>query len=198
MCKVTFLRGLPGSGKSEWAEQIEKRNPNSTVVLSFDELLHEYDPASYDADYSTAFHKNYREVTNLLHSRLFALVTLGGGEHIIVDNLNLDFEQVCQLAKACDLAGAYELELVNFFITVEDSVRRQQRRKAHTVPEERVRQMDEALRKIYACQFDGKVINLRFDTQEVIVAGNEYHQNDDKEYSVSAVASFNPSKSLLI
>lgn len=199
MTTIVFLRGLPGSGKSEWAK-FNSEGEENVLVLSFDQMLQEYDPVSYDQDYTAAFAKNHREVVNLMMSRLTASTT--NASRIIVDSLNLDFEQVCKLAETCAiLPFVYGVTLVNFFISVEESIRRQQRRKGHTVSEEKVRLMDVALRKVYDCNFPGSVINLRFDTQELIVV-NKFSDFDENDKEIvghtSASGSFAPEKSLLI
>lgn len=196
MSKVIFLRGLPGSGKSEWAKYYLDARPKGTTVLSFDDTLKEYDPVTYDNDYTTAFHKNYKEVTNLLMSRLIALVA--ADEDVVVDSLNLDYEQVCGMATTLGtLRYVYDVQLINFFISVEDSVRRQQRRKGHTVTEEKVKQMDLVLRKVYTCEFPGDVINLRYDTQELITVVTRTNE-DDSQYTQAHSGSFAPDKSMLI
>lgn len=191
MTRVIFLRGLPGSGKSEWASYYAEGREN-VHILSFDTILREYDPAAYDEDYTAAFHKNYREANNLLISRVTAHCTgfpYPVGD-VIVDTLNLDYQQVCSLAAALlAIDPANSALLVNFFISVEDSIRRQQRRKGHTVSEDRVRQMDVALRKAYTCEFPGTVLNLRFDTSEIITVSDDVGASQ---------VNFSPELSLLI
>jgi predicted kinase len=199
MSHIIFLRGLPGSGKSEWAKY-NQEGDEDVLVLSFDQMLQEYDPVSYDQDYTAAFAKNHREVVNLMMSRLTASTHYT--TRIIVDSLNLDFAQVCGLAEACRLLNSvYGVTLVNFFITVEESIRRQQRRKGHTVSEDKVRLMDVALRKVYDCNFPGDVINLRFDTQELITVRSVDEYNEEGVIvteTKSEGGSFAPEKSLLI
>lgn len=198
--EIIFLRGLPGSGKSEWAEYYQTKVDKEAVVLSFDEVLYEYDPASYEADYTAAFHKNYREVVNLIISRITGQAVGGNVNTVILDMLNLDYDQTCKLADAVFAIDRYvKVRLVNFFISVEDSVRRQQRRKSHTVAEERVRQMDVALRKLGSCNFPGPVVTLRFDTSELITVYEVGSENTSSGTTLrTCTASFDPNKSMLI
>lgn len=80
---VVMMAGLPGSGKSTFAERYVTVNGNKPVVLSTDKLREElYGDPSIQGNYKTLFDEVYRRLRNHLKN----------GEHVIFDATNIKKE----------------------------------------------------------------------------------------------------------
>ncbi len=81
MKKVIITKGLPGSGKSTWAKDLQRRHPQAYKRINKDELR-----AMLDDGHHTPQHEAFVvEVRNLLIGR-----ALAAGKHVIVDDTNLN------------------------------------------------------------------------------------------------------------
>lgn len=80
---VVMMAGLPGSGKSTFAERYVTVNSNKPVVLSTDKLREElYGDPSIQGNYKTLFDEVYRRLRNHLKN----------GEHVVFDATNIKKE----------------------------------------------------------------------------------------------------------
>lgn len=197
LTEVIFLRGIPGSGKSEWSRAFCSGVNGGVKVLSFDATLAHYDSAGYQSDYSACFAKNHKEVMNLMYSELTAAVSSKSYDFVIVDNLHLDYDQVCKVAEAVKNLGV-TVKLVNFFVSVEESIRRQTRRSAHLVSKDKVETMHHIMENSVGDAFPGDVVTHRFDTQELFTCHNEFDNFGDLVLSECFDADVDPSKTLVI
>ncbi len=80
MKKVILLRGLPGSGKSTYAKQLQTNNPGMYKRINRDEMRAMLD----DGQFSRSNEKFVLQLRN--HLIVTALIN---GKHVIVDDLNL-------------------------------------------------------------------------------------------------------------
>ena len=101
MTKLTILRGISGSGKSTWARQ------QNAIVVSRDSIRHETMgiPADeyYKVEKSVLFDRE-QMVTRLQDAMITA--SLRAGKDVIVDNTNVEFKFVKQIAKIGYREGA--------------------------------------------------------------------------------------------
>lgn len=94
MTKLTILRGISGSGKSTWARQ------QNAIVTSRDSIRHGMLDFTYDEWYGWPVdRRNDMEgvVTELQNASIAAL--LKAGKDVIVDNTNIQWKFVKQIAK---------------------------------------------------------------------------------------------------
>jgi len=108
MTKLTILRGVSGSGKSTWARQ------QNAIVTSRDAIRHGMLDVTYDEWYGWPVEKrNDMEnvVTELQNASVAAL--LKAGKDVIVDNTNIQWKFVKQIAKIGYRYGA-EVEVKVF------------------------------------------------------------------------------------
>lgn len=80
MLQVIIMKGLPGSGKSNWAKQKIAENPNSYKRISKDDLRDMLD---------NGIHSNDAEKFILATRDALITMALHGGKHVIVDDTNL-------------------------------------------------------------------------------------------------------------
>lgn len=87
MAEIVYLIGLPGSGKSTWAEAYVRKNPN-TFVYSTDRLIDAF-AAERGMTYSEAFGKvSFAKMKAQLEQELRSAIAAGA--NIIVDQTNVD------------------------------------------------------------------------------------------------------------
>lgn len=144
MSKLTIIRGVPGCGKSTWAEA-QAGNP---VIVSRDRIR--------AALFGTADQDYYKVAKEVLRSRE-DLVTeiqnsaiaagLAGGHHVIVDNTSTRWPEVRTLADIGFKTGA-EVEVKVFDVPLSVAVERNAARAAaggRDVPFEAIKRMHDAL-----------------------------------------------------
>jgi predicted kinase len=139
MNQVVIMRGLPGSGKSYYADKLSKQNASiicsadsffETIVLTTDALI-----GSYTGMFQTEYHFDATKLP-VAHAKCFSnfLNALKAQyKHIIVDNTNIHKWEYQNYEAAASLAG-YSVQIVEFrAITIED-IKICIRRNTHNVP----------------------------------------------------------------
>lgn len=136
MKKVIILRGLPGCGKSRYAEKLKKEN-GVCIVCSTDDYFMVDDlsqgimrgevPMVYRFDPTKLVEYHQRCLNFFLGSLRH------GCSLIIVDNTNIHKWEYCNYEEAALLAG-YEVEIVEFHATTIEQVMICARRNSHGVP----------------------------------------------------------------
>jgi predicted kinase len=149
--KVIALRGLPASGKSTWAKQYIKDNPDKRVVVVNNDSLSE-------SLFGVPFYKsNGIDVAGLLRNLRYSIVknaVFSGANVIIIDNTNLGVFSKDELQTFTyfeffeDYKVKLELEIVDFFdVSFEECCRRNNLRN-NPVPEQVMKQMNANLQQI--------------------------------------------------
>lgn len=90
MKKVIIMKGLPGSGKSTYAKQLVKENPNSCKRINRDELRLMFDDG-YTSKGNEKFIKQVRD--------LLILKALEDGKHVIIDDTNLSETNITRISQ---------------------------------------------------------------------------------------------------
>lgn len=119
--ELIICRGIQGSGKSTWAKQWAKEQPETRIRINFDDMrnmLGEYWVPSRETVISSIY------TTTLAYA-------MEKGYSIVVDNMNLNPKTCAELEKivkdfnddtVCKFE--YEVEYKDFFIPVEECIRR--------------------------------------------------------------------------
>lgn len=113
MLTVTILKGLPGSGKSTWAREQVRKNPNGVKRINKDDLRAMLDDSQYTGK-SEKFIISVRDVL-IQH-------TLAEGKHVIVDDTNLNPIHEEQISILAARYGA-RVEVKEFDIPVEECIK---------------------------------------------------------------------------
>ncbi len=130
MKKVIITKGLPGSGKSTWAKELQRRHPQAYKRINKDELRAMLDDG-YHSPQNEAF---VVEVRNLLIGR-----ALAAGKHVIVDDTNLNPVHEADIRAL--VGQSAQVEVKDFTdVDVETCVARDLQR-LHSVGERVIRQM---------------------------------------------------------
>lgn len=119
--KLTILRGISGCGKSTWARQ------QNAVVVSRDDLRVLLFPDVAVEEYYKSPLIGEREKTVTIMQDAMVAAALKAGRDVIVDNTNIEWKFVKQLAKIGYRYGA-EVELKVFDVTLQEAVWRDARR----------------------------------------------------------------------
>lgn len=131
MSKVYILQGLPASGKTTWAVDFIKNNPN-TVRVNKDELR------------ATLFANQWaREKEDfVLEIRDFIIINaLTSFKDVVVDDTNLKEKHINRISKIAKEYGS-EVEILFFDTPLEECIKRNEGREAK-VPEKVIRDMYE-------------------------------------------------------
>ncbi len=80
MKRVIIMKGLPGSGKSTYAKNLVKENPNAYKRINRDDLRAMFDGGHF----SRGNEKFVRQIRDVLITK-----ALEAGKHVIIDDLNL-------------------------------------------------------------------------------------------------------------
>jgi predicted kinase len=127
MTKITMLCGLPGSGKSTWANQNKREN---TIVLSSDKIREELFGAE-------EIQGNPKQVFNLLYKR--AEEALEQEKNVIIDSTNLSRANRKKFIKRFYSLADY-LSIIIFLESAEECIERQKKRD-RKVPASVIRRM---------------------------------------------------------
>lgn len=131
MSTLHLTRGLPASGKTTWARAFVAEDPATRARVNRDDLrLMMYGEPDYSWPQETA-------VTEASRSAVASL--LAAGRDVVADDMNLRPRYVREWARFGAATGAV-LEVVEFPITVEESIRRDATR-ARSVGEDVIRRM---------------------------------------------------------
>ena len=127
MRKIILCRGIPGSGKSTWAKQYCHEDPEHRVRFNNDDIRNML------GDYWVP--NRERIVSDL--KRHFLYSAMGDGYDIIIDNMNLNPREVAfyediiekhnnpgETVISAVYMHPYKLEFKDFFIPVEECIRR--------------------------------------------------------------------------
>jgi predicted kinase len=127
MATLTICRGISGSGKSTWARQ------QNAIVVCRDDIrdmlfeTHKQDPHEYYAQSKDALSACESSVTVVQESMISGL--LRAGKDVIVDNTNIEFKFVKQIAKIGYRHGA-DVTVKLFDVPLTDAIIRDQTRGA--------------------------------------------------------------------
>ncbi len=136
--EVRIMRGLPGSGKSTWAESVMDAYPEGTVVrLNNDDIC--------KMTFGNSFPQKVQDMpellANLRHVMLAALLANPTVRMVIIDNTNLVTRTVSKLAGVATTSGATTVVDDRFLeIPLEECLRRNAGRD-RVVPAEAIRGM---------------------------------------------------------
>ena len=122
LSKITILCGIPGSGKSTWAQQQGK------PIVSRDILRKFYGAESK----ATLSWQTENEITDLQNSLVAAYIE--AGLDVIVDDMNVRSRYITQWIKTADSLGA-DVEMRKFALSVDEAVARNRSRE-DAVPED--------------------------------------------------------------
>lgn len=113
--KVSITVGLPGSGKTTKAKQIQSADPNNVVLVSRDDLR----AFLYNEEGILASHKE-TQITNV--QKWLVKSSLKQGKHVIIHDLNLREKYRKQWAEIASSLGA-EFEIIDLTqVSVDDCI----------------------------------------------------------------------------
>jgi predicted kinase len=140
MSKVIILRGIPGSGKSTWVDNYIEDTMESLAVVNV--LSRDKIRAEQFGDANTGFGVDEELVTRLFFEEYENLLKSATGpysRHIIIDNTNIFWDHVLELA---DLAYEYDIPVETVLIDVGlDEALWRNAGRDRVVPEEVIRGM---------------------------------------------------------
>lgn len=130
MIQVILTKGLPASGKSTWAKQMLKDNPNSYKRINKDDLRSMLD----DSKFSKDAEKFIVKVRNQL-----ILSTIEQGKHVIIDDTNLASKHEASIRQLVN--GLAEVSIKDFTnVPLEECIKRDLKRN-NSVGEKVIRDM---------------------------------------------------------
>lgn len=107
MKKVILTKGLPASGKTTWAKELLKSNPNAYKRINNDDLRKMFDNMQYSQD----MEKFIKKAVDAL-----VLLALEEGKHVILDNTHLSESSVNRIKKL--VKGKAEVIIEDKFLKV--------------------------------------------------------------------------------
>ena len=107
MKKVILTKGLPASGKTTWAKELLKSNPNAYKRINNDDLRKMFDNMQYSQD----MEKFIKKAVDIL-----VLLALEEGKHVILDNTHLSESSVNRIKKL--VKGKAEVIIEDKFLKV--------------------------------------------------------------------------------
>lgn len=107
MKKVILTKGLPGSGKSTWAKELLKSNPNAYKRINNDDLRKMFDNMQYSQD----MEKFIKKAVDVL-----VLLALEEGKHVILDNTHLSENSINRIKEL--VKGKAEVIIEDKFLDV--------------------------------------------------------------------------------
>ncbi len=120
MLKVTLAVGIPGSGKSTWAKEEVRKDPEGTVRICRDDLRNML--SNYH--FSDSNEKMVTETKNFLLAH-----SLKKGRNVILDETNINrrnFEDVCEIVKKLNI-DCVVMEK-SFFVDLDEAINRDSQR----------------------------------------------------------------------
>ena len=127
MNKVIICRGIQGSGKSTWAKQWVKEDPNHRIRINQDDFRNMFGVYWLQDNSSNSIREKLTKALNTtaLEKAMFL------GFNIVIDNMNLNPKTTKEIEdkvnefnhKFADLPS-YEVEYKDFFISVDECIRR--------------------------------------------------------------------------
>lgn len=132
---LKITRGLPASGKTDWARAWVAAAPGKRVRVNRDDLR--------EQQFGTPDYSRAQEQAVTVASRAMVKALLIAGFDVVADDMNLRPSYVREWARFVHGIGA-ELEVVEFPISVEDSIARDAKRE-RVVGEDAIRRMTKYL-----------------------------------------------------
>lgn len=132
--RVILTRGIPGSGKSTWAKQLQDEKPHVYKRLNKDEMRVMLD---------NSIHSKNNEQFVLRMEEFMMIEALKAGKHVILDNTQIgDFhvERVKNVLKNNGLQGRVLVEIKEFDTPLEECIKRDLKR-ANSVGEHVIKKM---------------------------------------------------------
>lgn len=133
---VLLLQGLPGSGKSSFAKQINQKYPYAVVVSADDEHIN----AEGKYEFKVENLKSAHDMCFLKYLEAFQ----DCASLILVDNTNTSYEELLPYVRVAQAYG-YNFKVVYFPCSVVDSYKRN----VHGVPVESIKRMDQRLKQFH-------------------------------------------------
>lgn len=121
--KLSIYHGLPGCGKSTYAENVYKADPENTVIVNRDNTRTElFGEAYHNSKFSA---ESEQSVTEINHKRISE--ALQAGKHVISDDTNLKPVFIEVLVRLARKNGA-TIEQKHFNVSVETCIERNKER----------------------------------------------------------------------
>lgn len=145
MKRVMIVRGLPGSGKSRWAEKYILDSPSSAVICSADSFFNKRESVG-QLDGKPMYFSEYKfdpTKLSIAHSECFKgflNAIMEGCETIVVDNTNIRRWEYQNYELAARVGG-YVVDIIEFRATTIDEVKVCIGRNTHNVPSNIIAQM---------------------------------------------------------
>lgn len=177
MKKILILRGLPASGKSTFAKNLVKENPEQYKRINRDDLREMFDGYHLTKDNE----KFAKKVRDLLISE-----ALEAGKNVIVDDTNLSQKNINRIQQLADMhkkktGNTVTVEVKEFEVELEEAIERDRKRKRpvgrkvitqmhrHFYAEEdpmdargpHYKQQDESLPPAIICDLDGTLAIIK-------------------------------------
>jgi predicted kinase len=156
MLKIIILSGVPGSGKSTWANWYIKHNWNSAIV-SRDDIRENYFPHPY-----VYTGENEEKVTEIFDSQVTKL--MDNGWEIILDNTHASdywLNTTLNKCKALSFRNGYKVYIKFFDVPLWKAqwrVRRRFKKTGKVVPAHVVRNMHKSYKKIDKFKYADSVL----------------------------------------
>lgn len=131
MTEMKFLRGIPASGKSTYAEKWIAEDPDNRVRINRDNIRE----ALFGNAASHADEKKVTEVENKM-----IVQALKAGKSVLSDNTNTNMALLTKAIKFAKANGATKVSHKDFPISVEEAIRRNANRE-RVVPEHVIKRM---------------------------------------------------------
>jgi predicted kinase len=129
--KLTIMRGVPGSGKSTYAQKLSN-DPvkDDLVIVSADNYFTDATTGAYNFD-----SRRLGEAHKACMKAFFHCIQ-GCVKHIVVDNTNINIEDMAPYAALGEAMG-YDVEIVQLNTNASDAAQRN----VHGVPADKVHSM---------------------------------------------------------
>lgn len=124
MKKILILRGLPASGKSTFARNLIKENPEEYKRINRDDLREMFDSYHLSSD-NEKFAKKVRD--------LLITEALTAGKNVIVDDTNLSEKNINRIQQLADMhkkktGNMVTVEVKEFEVALEEAIKRDNKR----------------------------------------------------------------------
>lgn len=136
MPHMIILRGLPGSGKTTWAREFIRENPEYKRICK-DDLRAMFDDGMYSFMNEQFIRDAQEDLVRCAHA---------ARKNIILDDTNIRAEAVISLT-ALGLSAGYSVDVRDFDTPLEECIARDAQR-ARPVGENRIREMHQQMIKV--------------------------------------------------